>query len=83
MSCAALLGPRFPRLVVLKAPYYPRLHQPCTRYSWFILVAFLLTAAFWVRQSDRGLRYYPASLIMPLMQASSCCSGGWGVCLGW
>ncbi|PRW05863.1 putative magnesium transporter NIPA8 [Chlorella sorokiniana] len=42
-------------------------------YSWFILVAFLLTAAFWVRQSDRGLRYYPASLIMPLMQAFWMC----------
>ena len=37
-------------------------------YSWIVLALFLGTAAFWVRQSDRGLRYYPASLIMPLMQ---------------
>ncbi|KAL4445374.1 hypothetical protein ABPG77_011199 [Micractinium sp. CCAP 211/92] len=42
-------------------------------YSWFVLAAFLATAAFWVRQSDRGLRYYPASLIMPLMQAFWMC----------
>ena len=38
-------------------------------YSWFVLAAFLATAAFWVRQSDRGLKLYPATLIMPLMQA--------------
>lgn len=50
------------------------------RYSWFTLAAFLATAAFWVRQSDRGLRYYPASLIMPLMQVWVC-ECGWG-CLG-
>ncbi|GAB4815957.1 hypothetical protein N2152v2_003003 [Parachlorella kessleri] len=42
-------------------------------YSWFVAVAFLGTAAFWVRQSDRGLRLYPASLIMPLMQAFWMC----------
>ncbi|KAL4858704.1 putative magnesium transporter NIPA8 [Chlorella vulgaris] len=42
-------------------------------YSWFVLAAFLGTAAFWVRQSDRGLRFYPASLIMPLMQAFWMC----------
>ena len=37
-------------------------------YAWFVLVAFLGTAAFWIRQSNQGLRLYPASLIMPLMQ---------------
>ena len=37
-------------------------------YSWVVLVAFLGTAAFWVRQSNRGLKLYPATLIMPLMQ---------------
>ena len=47
-------------------PTQPNPTQP--RYSWFVLAAFLGTAAFWVRQSDRGLRHYPASLIMPLMQ---------------
>lgn len=38
-------------------------------YSWCILVAFFLSAGFWVRQSDKGLKLYPATLIMPLMQA--------------
>lgn len=37
-------------------------------YSWFVIGAFLGTAAFWVRQSNRGLKLYPATLIMPLMQ---------------
>lgn len=45
-----------------------------------MLAAFLGTAAFWVRQSDRGLRYYPASLIMPLMQVRP---GGWQRRLAW
>lgn len=38
-------------------------------YSWCILVAFFLSAGFWVKQSDKGLKLYPATLIMPLMQA--------------
>ena len=38
-------------------------------YSWCILIAFFLSAGFWVRQSDKGLKLYPATLIMPLMQA--------------
>lgn len=56
-------------------------------YSWFVVAAFLGTAAFWVRQSDRGLRLYPASLIMPLMQVG--CRGAgrgrvvWRLQAGW
>jgi hypothetical protein len=38
-------------------------------YSWFAAAAFGGTAAYWVRRTDRGLRLYPAALIMPLMQA--------------
>lgn len=38
-------------------------------YTWLILVAFVASAGFWVRQSDKGLKLYPATLIMPLMQA--------------
>ncbi|KDD72687.1 hypothetical protein H632_c3024p0 [Helicosporidium sp. ATCC 50920] len=43
-------------------------------YTWFVVVAFFATAAFWVRQSDQGLRLYPAALIMPLMHA-------WWMCM--
>ena len=38
-------------------------------YTWVIVVAFLASAGFWIRQSDKGLKLYPATLIMPLMQA--------------
>ncbi len=38
-------------------------------YTWVMVGAFLASAGFWVRQSDKGLRLYPATLIMPLMQA--------------
>jgi hypothetical protein len=38
-------------------------------YSWFTIVAFVGTAAYWIKQSNKGLKLYPASLIMPLMQA--------------
>lgn len=38
-------------------------------YSWFTGAAFLGTAGYWVRQSNKGLKLYPATLIMPLMQA--------------
>lgn len=38
-------------------------------YSWFTIAAFLATAAYWIRQSNKGLKLYPATLIMPLMQA--------------
>ena len=38
-------------------------------YSWFTVAAFLGTAGYWVRQSNKGLKLYPATLIMPLMQA--------------
>lgn len=38
-------------------------------YSWFTVLAFLGTAGYWIRQSDKGLKLYPATLIMPLMQA--------------
>lgn len=38
-------------------------------YAWFTIFAFLGTAVYWVRQSNKGLRLYPATLIMPLMQA--------------
>jgi hypothetical protein len=38
-------------------------------YSWFAIVAFVVTAWYWVWQSNKGLRLYPATLIMPLMQA--------------
>lgn len=38
-------------------------------YTWVILAAFLISAGFWIRQSDKGLKLYPATLIMPLMQA--------------
>lgn len=38
-------------------------------YTWVIVVAFLISAGFWIRQSDKGLKLYPATLIMPLMQA--------------
>lgn len=69
-SCRGAAVPRFQHLL----HWNPTLcASVCHRYSWFILAAFLGTAAFWVRQSDRGLRNYPASLIMPLMQV-----GIWG-----
>ncbi|RMZ55044.1 hypothetical protein APUTEX25_005670 [Auxenochlorella protothecoides] len=42
-------------------------------YGWFVAAAFLGTAAWWIRQSNQGLRLYPASLIMPLMQAFWMC----------
>ena len=38
-------------------------------YSWFTIAAFVGTAGYWIRQSNKGLKLYPASLIMPLMQA--------------
>lgn len=38
-------------------------------YSWFTMAAFVGTAVYWIRQSNKGLKLYPASLIMPLMQA--------------
>lgn len=38
-------------------------------YTWCIFIAFLVSAGFWVRQSNKGLKLYPATLIMPLMQA--------------
>ena len=38
-------------------------------YSWFVVLAFVGTAAYWIKQSNKGLKLYPASLIMPLMQA--------------
>ena len=38
-------------------------------YTWVMVGAFLASAGFWVRQSDKGLKLYPATLIMPLMQA--------------
>lgn len=38
-------------------------------YSWFAIVAFIATAWYWIWQSNKGLRLYPATLIMPLMQA--------------
>lgn len=38
-------------------------------YSWFTAAIFIGTAGYWVRQSNKGLKLYPASLIMPLMQA--------------
>jgi hypothetical protein len=38
-------------------------------YSWFTIAAFLGTAVYWIRQSNKGLKLYPATLIMPLMQA--------------
>jgi hypothetical protein len=42
-------------------------------YSWFAMAAFAGTAAHWVRQSNKGLKLYPATLIMPLMQAFWMC----------
>lgn len=45
-------------------------------YSWFVAAAFLITAAWWIRQSNQGLRLYPASLIMPLMQVCAAAVGG-------
>lgn len=44
-------------------------------YGWFVAAAFLGTAAWWIRQSNQGLRLYPASLIMPLMQVGGPGSG--------
>jgi hypothetical protein len=38
-------------------------------YSWFTIAAFVGTAGYWIKQSNKGLKLYPASLIMPLMQA--------------
>jgi hypothetical protein len=38
-------------------------------YTWVILTAFFISAGFWIRQSNKGLKLYPATLIMPLMQA--------------
>lgn len=38
-------------------------------YTWVVVGGFLLSAGFWVRQSDKGLKLYPATLIMPVMQA--------------
>jgi hypothetical protein len=38
-------------------------------YTWVIVLGFLVSAGFWIRQSDKGLKLYPATLIMPLMQA--------------
>lgn len=38
-------------------------------YSWFTVAAFLGTAGYWIRQSNKGLKLYPTTLIMPLMQA--------------
>jgi len=42
-------------------------------YSWLAMLTFVATAAFWVKKSNNGLRLYPASLIMPLMQAFWMC----------
>jgi hypothetical protein len=38
-------------------------------YSWLTIAAFVGTAGYWIKQSNKGLKLYPASLIMPLMQA--------------
>jgi hypothetical protein len=38
-------------------------------YTWLIVMSFIISAGFWIRQSDKGLKLYPATLIMPLMQA--------------
>ena len=38
-------------------------------YTWLVVGAFVLSAGFWVRQTNKGLKLYPATLIMPLLQA--------------
>lgn len=38
-------------------------------YSWFTAVSLIVTAVYWIQQSNKGLRLYPAPMILPLMQA--------------
>ena len=37
-------------------------------YSWTVVLAFVCTAAYWVRCTSVGLRRFSSSLIIPLMQ---------------
>ena len=39
-------------------------------YSWFCVLAFIGSAAFWIKATNQGLRLFSSSLIIPLMQAA-------------
>ncbi|KAL3132553.1 hypothetical protein ABBQ32_009092 [Trebouxia sp. C0010 RCD-2024] len=38
-------------------------------YSWFCVLAFVGSAAFWIKATNQGLHLFSSSLIIPLMQA--------------
>ncbi|KXZ52720.1 hypothetical protein GPECTOR_8g114 [Gonium pectorale] len=39
-------------------------------YTWLVLPLFLLTAIFWITRLNKGLRMFPAMVIVPVMQIS-------------
>ncbi|GLC43081.1 hypothetical protein PLESTB_000865100 [Pleodorina starrii] len=39
-------------------------------YTWLVLPLFLVTAVFWITRLNKGLRMFPAMIIVPVMQIS-------------
>lgn len=39
-------------------------------YTWLVLPLFLMTAVFWITRLNKGLRMFPAMIIVPVMQIS-------------
>ncbi|GFR43906.1 hypothetical protein Agub_g5040, partial [Astrephomene gubernaculifera] len=39
-------------------------------YTWLVLPLFFLTAVFWITRLNKGLRMFPAMIIVPVMQIS-------------